>query len=149
MKRRIRCFTVALLLFGTGYTFNGYSQDFNSDYFVDSDFTLDQWTIEDGLPVNSVNQILQTSEGYLWLATFDGLVRFDGVRFKVYKSADYPGLPSNRIQSMANSADDVLWLQLEGDQLVKFENEEFELIDSTKGLNGEQVYCFYKPENSD
>ena len=40
---------------------------------------LDSWTTENGLPQNSVNDILQTHDGYLWLATFGGLVRFDGI----------------------------------------------------------------------
>jgi hypothetical protein len=42
---------------------------------------FDSWTTENGLPQNSVNDILQTRDGYLWLATHGGLVRFDGVRF--------------------------------------------------------------------
>src|SRR5947208_5626417 len=39
---------------------------------------------DDGLPQNAVNAILQTRDGYLWLATFDGLVRFDGLEFTVF-----------------------------------------------------------------
>ena len=42
---------------------------------------FDSWTTESGLPQNSVNDILRTRDGYLWLATHGGLVRFDGVRF--------------------------------------------------------------------
>ena len=45
---------------------------------------FDSWTTENGLPQNSVNDILQTRDGYLWLATFGGLVRFDGVRFVIF-----------------------------------------------------------------
>ncbi len=45
---------------------------------------FDSWTTENGLPQNSVNDILQTRDGYLWLATHGGLVRFDGVRFVVF-----------------------------------------------------------------
>lgn len=43
-----------------------------------------QWTAADGLPINSVNDITQTSDGYLWLATGEGLVRFDGLEFEEY-----------------------------------------------------------------
>ena len=42
------------------------------------------WQTEDGLPHNSVNAVLQTKNGYLWLGTYEGLVRFDGVRFTVF-----------------------------------------------------------------
>jgi ligand-binding sensor domain-containing protein len=43
-----------------------------------------RWTVEDGLPQNSVSALLQARDGYLWLGTLGGLVRFDGVRFTVY-----------------------------------------------------------------
>lgn len=45
---------------------------------------FDSWNTENGLPQNSVNDILQTRDGYLWLATFGGLVRFDGIRFVIF-----------------------------------------------------------------
>jgi hypothetical protein len=51
-------------------------------------FVHESWTVEDGLPVNSVNALLQSRDGYLWIATFDGLVRFDAVRFTVFNSGN-------------------------------------------------------------
>lgn len=66
------------------------------NYAVHPDFAVEHFTVEDGLPVNAVSDVLQTRDGYLWLATFDGLVRFDGHRFVVFTSTDTPGLESNR-----------------------------------------------------
>ena len=57
----------------------------------------ESWTVKDGLPVNSINGIVQDRTGYIWAATFDGLVRFDGLRFTVFNSANSEELPSNRI----------------------------------------------------
>ena len=54
---------------------------------TDSPYLLDSWTTANGLPQNSVNDIVQTRDGYIWLATFGGLVRFDGVRFTVFSQA--------------------------------------------------------------
>ncbi len=48
------------------------------------EYQFDRWTTDDGLPQNAINAILQTQDGYLWLATFDGLVRFDGLQFTVF-----------------------------------------------------------------
>jgi hypothetical protein len=45
------------------------------------------WTARDGLPVNSVNDLVQTADRHLWLATFDGLVRFDGQSFTTFPSS--------------------------------------------------------------
>ena len=55
------------------------------------------WTVKDGLPVNTVNGLIQDRHGYIWAATFDGLVRFNGIRFTVFISANSEELPSNRI----------------------------------------------------
>src|SRR5689334_15498704 len=49
-----------------------------------SQYRWDVWQKEDGLPQNSVTTILQTKDGYLWLGTLEGLVRFDGQRFVVF-----------------------------------------------------------------
>ena len=64
-------------------------------------YRFDSWTTEDGLPQNSVNAILQTRDGYLWLGTFGGLTRFDGVKFTIFNTGNTPGLKSNRILSFA------------------------------------------------
>ena len=47
-------------------------------------YQIETWTTDNGLPQNTVYSILQTPDGYLWMTTLDGLVRFDGVRFTVF-----------------------------------------------------------------
>jgi ligand-binding sensor domain-containing protein len=63
-------------------------------------YHVDSWTTSEGLPQNSVQSILQTRDGYLWLTTFDGLVRFDGMRFTVFTRAGTPGIQSNRFTAL-------------------------------------------------
>ena len=57
---------------------------------------FDEWTADAGLPQNSVYAIVQTRDSYIWLATLDGLVRFDGVRFTVFNKSNSPGISNNR-----------------------------------------------------
>lgn len=78
------------------------------------------WTTKDGLPVNSINAIIQDNTGYIWAATFDGLVRFDGVRFTVFNSANSEGLPSNRIIQLKEGRNGTLWLATEQSHIVRF-----------------------------
>ena len=59
-------------------------------------YQFDRWTTDNGLPDNSISSVLQTRDGYLWLTTFDGLVRFDGVRFTIFNAANTPALKSNQ-----------------------------------------------------
>jgi ligand-binding sensor domain-containing protein len=66
---------------------------------VTAQYRFESWTADDGLPQNSVRSITQTRDGYLWLTTFDGLVRFDGVRFAVFDKSNTKGLSTNRFTS--------------------------------------------------
>ena len=66
------------------------------------------WGTEAGLPQNTVNAIVQTRDGYMWLGTHDGLARFDGVRFKVFGLEN--GLPSVDILSLFVDHQDTLWI---------------------------------------
>jgi len=47
-------------------------------------YQIESWTTDKGLPQNTVHSVVQTADGYLWLATLDGLVRFDGVKFRIF-----------------------------------------------------------------
>ena len=85
----------------------------------------ESWTVKDGLPVNSINSIIQDRVGYIWAATFDGLVRFDGIRFTVFNSANSEQLPSNRIIELREARDGSLWLTTEQGHVVHFHDGQF------------------------
>ncbi len=93
------------------------------------------WTTKDGLPVNSINALLQSRDGYLWIGTFDGLVRFDGSRFTVFNSTKFKGLPSNRITRLLEDRDGTLWIITDRD-LVRFRNGRFSRVGPDQGLTG-------------
>ena len=68
------------------------------------------WQTEQGLPQSTVVSMLQDHDGYIWLATGGGLVRFDGVDFKVFDAADLPGLVSTRVGAVYESRSGALWI---------------------------------------
>ncbi len=112
------------------------------------DWALDQylrtvWTTEDGLPQNSVNAIQQTRDGYLWLATFGGLARFDGVRFTVF-DASTPGLPSSRLLSLAEDRAGALWIGTEDAGLARFDGASFATYDARHGLPPGEVWTLFE-----
>ena len=84
-------------------------------------FTIQAWDTDDGLPQNSVIALLQDRDGFLWLGTLNGLVRFDGVRFTVFDENNTPGLPSSRIVHLFEDRKSNLWIGTEtgGAALVK------------------------------
>ncbi len=77
------------------------------------DFRVDVWQTEEGLPHNTVTALTQTQDGYLWLGTQGGLVRFDGVRFTVLDTHNTPEFPSDRIVQLAEAPDGTLWIGTE------------------------------------
>jgi len=97
-------------------------------------FVHESWTVADGLPVNSINALLQSRDGYIWAATYDGLVRFDGVRFTVFNTANSPGLPNNRITNLLEARDGALWLRTEQSQLVRFHDGVFTHLGAERGV---------------
>lgn len=98
-----------------------------------------KWTTADGLPQNNVINIAQTPDGYLWVATLDGLARFDGVRFKVFNKSNTPEMPNNRIFSMFTDADGRLWFNYANDQtLVAYENGEFKRFEKGRDFQKDE-----------
>jgi signal transduction histidine kinase/ligand-binding sensor domain-containing protein/DNA-binding response OmpR family regulator len=84
-----------------------------------------KWTARTGLPVNQITGMVRGSDGYLWLTTFDGLVRFDGVRFTLFNKGQTPELPSARFSSLLGEWGGALWLMTEADHLITFQNAGF------------------------
>lgn len=89
-------------------------------------YRIDRWTADDGLPQNSVYAIVQTRDGYLWLATLDGLARFDGVRFTVFNKSNSPGIVNNRFVSLFEAGNGDLWAGTEESGAGRFRGGRFE-----------------------
>ncbi len=98
------------------------------------------WNTENGLPQNSVISITQTADGYIWIATYDGLARFDGVRFKVFKKLDTPELPTNRLMSLLVDSANRLWILTEDANIVVvYENGRFTRFTRGKDFEADHV----------
>jgi PAS domain S-box-containing protein len=98
-----------------------------------SQYARDDWRVSDGLPDGDILCIRQTRDGYLWLATQRGLVRFDGVRFTHFDTANTPGLPSNLVLSLTETREGALWLALAGG-VARLEQGAFSFFGEEQGL---------------
>lgn len=90
-------------------------------------YRIDAWQVDDGLPQSSVTSIVQTHDGYLWFGTFGGLVRFDGVQFKVFTPNNAPSLPSSRILGLFEDRQGALWIGTEEGHLVRYAEGKFQV----------------------
>src|SRR5262245_55479094 len=77
---------------------------------IRSQYLLESWNKERGLPDNTVYAINQTSDGYLWVATRGGLARFDGTRFTIFNRANSPELPNDECRCLAPGTNGELWI---------------------------------------
>src|SRR5262245_9842027 len=75
-----------------------------------SQYAHTSWKIRDGFPKGQIISIAQASDGYLWLGTEFGLVRFDGVRNVPWQPPTGQQLPSNTIYSLLATRDGTLWI---------------------------------------
>ena len=79
--------------------------------------------MEQGLPHNTVRAVVQARDGYLWLGTYAGLARFDGVRFKVFDTGN-SALTNNEIRVVHEDARGVLWVGTTAGGLYRVEHGE-------------------------
>ena len=101
-------------------------------------YVHDVWHKEDGLPHSAVYAILQTRDGYLWLGTGGGLVRFDGVHFDVFDKRTEEAFTRNRITALAEADDGTLWVGSEGG-LLRYRHNTFTRYADEAGLTSENI----------
>ena len=70
-----------------------------------TDYFSQTWSTHDGLPHDGINAISQTTDGYLWIATWEGLARFNGREFKIFTRGSKTGLPDSSIKSLTSTPD--------------------------------------------
>src|ERR1700733_12355467 len=91
------------------------------------------WSTENGLPQNSVHQIFQSRDGYIWIATEGGIARFNGIDFKVFNHENTPSLISDDICCFAQDDAGSLWIGT-ADGLLQYSSGVFRRYSVTDGL---------------
>lgn len=96
-----------------------------SAFAAPMDYLVDTWDTENGLPSSTVTAISQTPDGYLWVGTYAGLARFDGVRFVTFDPANTPALSQSRVQGLFLDANGTLWINTFRGGLTAYRNGVF------------------------
>jgi ligand-binding sensor domain-containing protein/signal transduction histidine kinase len=93
-----------------------------------SQYLHDSWGTERGWPGGSITAIAQTSDGYLWIGTDKGLVRFDGLHFNQFERAHPDPILIGPVRTLLVDAHDSLWILLQNTLVLRYHNGNFELI---------------------
>ncbi|MFH0735942.1 MAG: two-component regulator propeller domain-containing protein [bacterium] len=97
-------------------------------------YILDVWQTDDGLPQNSIQSILQTDDGFIWVATQEGFVRFDGIQFKVYDIKNTPELKNNYANYLFEDSKKNMWIATNGGGVTKYYKGKFETFFTETGF---------------
>ena len=101
-------------------------------------YLVNSWQSENGLPEISVQAIAQTRDGYIWAGTHEGLVRFDGVQFKVFNTGNTEAEKDDDIAALLAGPDGSLWVGTRGG-LVRFKDGEFTSYSKDEGMSSNIV----------
>jgi signal transduction histidine kinase/ligand-binding sensor domain-containing protein/DNA-binding response OmpR family regulator len=112
-----------------------------------SEYALDVWQEKEGLPQVTVNAILQTKDGYLWVGTNEGLARFDGVRFITIKD-EKAGFVGKEISALGEDAEGGVWIGFQGG-FARYKDGKVTILNGVNGGPTHSVRAFYKDKNED
>ena len=98
-----------------------------------NDLGSQSWSTENGLPQNSVHQIFQSADGYIWVATEGGIARFNGVDFKIFNPESTPEITSDDICCFTQNGAGPLWIA-SSDGLLQYSAGTFRRYSIADGL---------------
>lgn len=107
------------------------------------------WNSEQGLPQNTVPAIAQSTDGYLWTGTELGLVRFDGLRFRVFDKSNTPELKSNVIDALLQDHQGNLWIGTLGGGLTRLSGGKFTTFTTRNGLSNNSISSLLEDETGE
>ncbi|MBE2280324.1 MAG: hypothetical protein IAE91_08030 [Ignavibacteriaceae bacterium] len=102
-------------------------------------YTARVFTVENGLPGNTVTAITQTAEGFMWIGTKNGLAKFDGLNFTHFSTRNTPSFTSDIINCLYTDNDNTLWIGFEGGGAIRFKDGIFQRFDVISGLSSGKV----------
>jgi ligand-binding sensor domain-containing protein/signal transduction histidine kinase len=102
-------------------------------------YTRHVWQAPDGLPEQTVQAFAQTADGYLWIGTTGGLLRFDGAHFTLFDRQNMPSLHENSIFCLMVARDGALWIGTEGGGLARYLHGQFRSWSTRDNLSNDFV----------
>ncbi|NPD46231.1 MULTISPECIES: hybrid sensor histidine kinase/response regulator [unclassified Lentimicrobium] len=112
----------------------------NTENKIASLYSTRNWTTDNGLPSSAILDIHQSKEGYIWLLTYNGLLRYDGVEFFRFDKNNSDYFNTNNIFAITETEDSTLWFGSYGHGIIKYKNEEFTKIE-TPDFFVQQIYA--------
>ena len=130
-----KIFTLFIILFSIFVSFGQIGNNFSEKLL--SQCIIENWTKNEGLPSNSLLDIIQTDDGYIWLSGYNGLIRFEGKDFTLFNTENTSVFKSDGIGEFATDNNGTLWFTTQSSGLISYESGQFVThytADSVKSL---------------
>ena len=138
----LRRFLAVILLLGCG----GFVQGLEPGTPL-ANYGRQSWGMENGLPQNTVQALAQTRDGFVWLGTEVGLVRFDGNSFAVFDKNSTPALPGSDVRCLLETRDGALWIGT-GEGLARWKDGAATAFSTKDGLPGNEIRALQELSNN-
>ncbi len=110
------------------------------------EYRRQSWQIDNGLPQNTVHAVLQSKDGFLWIATEGGLVRFDGFDFRVFDPSNTPEFHSSFVNNLMEDHAGALWIGT-SDGLLRLSDGRFRAFSIADGLPSNVITAVYQQKS--
>src|SRR5438105_2231372 len=124
----------------------------SSAFAIDPALSLDQnvirtWGVDQGLPQGTVYALAQTADGYVWAATQEGFVRFDGTEFVTYDKASAPQIHNNMTLALLAGRDGSLYAATNGGGMVHVQGRRIRSYEKADGMPSDAATTLYESGN--
>jgi len=114
---------------------------------IRSDYSLQVWSKDDGLPSNTLYNMILGNDGFLWIGTSNGLARFDGSEFMIFNAANNPQIKANIAADLFKDSSGKIWFTNGGAGLVVMNRQNFRRITEEHGLSLNHPSAFAQDKN--
>ena len=97
------------------------------------------WTTRDGLPHNLIHNVVQTPDGYLWFATWEGVARYNGLEFRVFDRGNVPQLRDNGVRALRPGRGGTLWLGTSRGGVTRYADGQWTTLTRRDGLAQDEI----------
>ncbi len=114
-----------------------------------TEFAIEVWSTDNGLPQNTATAVIQTRRGYIWASTYNGIAQFDGIRFRVFDSSNTKGIANSRITSLYEDSRGVIWIGHDSGEVTRYSDGEFNIVKLNEEWGRTPVKDFAQDERGD
>jgi ligand-binding sensor domain-containing protein/signal transduction histidine kinase len=98
-----------------------------------SSYVITNFTADNGLPQNTVDLVTQTADGYIWIGTYAGLARYDGIKFIHFNRSITPAFKINHVTTLIEDKTGTVWIGTNGGGMLRYADHTFSSISDLDG----------------